>query len=231
LFLGERTTQGTCPATVPAFANGVNGAKVVGKGTHGAHDENMSGSIVPVDCTDGFTATPEGSNPLVFQRCEPVAHSHIDGACTTGFNPTDDKNTANCPAAHPQCVEWATAPSQKRCQRGRSTGYAWVNHGTCDAPPIRSELQTRYHKNPWPKPNVRYGIGNQKCCGQHHPCDVCFSVFVLRLTCGADTCTEYDDARKMFDGDSTADTSSDWWCTKGIFKNGIGLASIVFSLD
>jgi hypothetical protein len=65
--------QGSCPATVPAFANGVNGAKVVDKGPHGAHDENMSGSIVPVDCADGFTATPEGSNPLVFQRCDAVA--------------------------------------------------------------------------------------------------------------------------------------------------------------
>jgi hypothetical protein len=65
--------QGSCPATVPAFANGVNGAKVVGKGPHGAHDENMSGSIVPVDCADGFTATPEGSYPLVFQRCDAVA--------------------------------------------------------------------------------------------------------------------------------------------------------------
>jgi hypothetical protein len=67
-----RVHQGSCPVTAPAFANGVNGVKVVGKPPHGAHDENMSGSIVPVDCADGFTASPEGSNPLVFQRCEPV---------------------------------------------------------------------------------------------------------------------------------------------------------------
>jgi hypothetical protein len=143
---GKKTFQGSCPTAILAFANGVNGAKVVGKGPHGAHDENMSSSIVPVDCADGFTASPEGSNPLVSQRCEPVDDSHIDGACTTDFNPIDDENTANCPAAHPHCVEWATAPSQKRCQRGRSTGYAWVNHGTCDPPPIHSELQTRNHE-------------------------------------------------------------------------------------
>jgi hypothetical protein len=65
--------QGSCPTAVPAFVNGVKGAKVVGKGPHGNHNENQSGSIVPIDCADGFTANPEGSNPLVFIRCEPNA--------------------------------------------------------------------------------------------------------------------------------------------------------------
>jgi hypothetical protein len=72
---GKKVFQGSCPAAVPAFANGVNGAKVVGKGPHGAHDENMSGSIVPVDCADAPTAswpTPRAPTPWCFPALRPT---------------------------------------------------------------------------------------------------------------------------------------------------------------
>jgi hypothetical protein len=102
---GKKVSQGRCPATVPAFANGVNGAKVVGKGPHGAHDENQSGSIVPVDCADGFAASPEGSNPLVFIRCEPNAVGDtytwvMHGSC----NPTSTSHMVVCGSSH-YCID------------------------------------------------------------------------------------------------------------------------------
>jgi hypothetical protein len=231
LFLGERTTQGSCPATVPTFANGVNGAKVVGKGAHGAHDENMSGSTVPVDCADGFTATPEGSNPLVFQRREPVAHSHIDGACTTDFNPTDDKNTANCPAAQPQCVEWATAPSQKRCQRGRSTGYAWVNHGTCDAVPDTQHYKLVITKTHGALHSCATELEIKNAAGNTIPATYVSSDSCYGCTCltaehiGEKTskCSSYGNAQNFFDGDDASKLwqnipPSEWWCSAEISK-------------
>jgi hypothetical protein len=131
LFHGKKTSQGTCPATVPAFANGVNGAKVVGKGPHGAHDENMSGSIVPVDCADGFTASPEGSNPLVFQRCEPVPEFKrvyawvAHGTCDATSAPT--KTPTIAPTSAP-----TSAPTKD--------AYTYSNKIGCSSNPSLSTL-------------------------------------------------------------------------------------------
>jgi hypothetical protein len=114
-------------------------------------------SIAIVDCAG--SANPEGTNPLVFQRCEQIGNSHVDGVCTVDYDAADATNTANCPAVHPKSASnkstFPPTPTSKQHKKWCQTHdiseggseCAWVKHRTCDpAPPCSDGTQNQDEK-------------------------------------------------------------------------------------
>jgi hypothetical protein len=188
---GKKASQSPrCSTTVPYFANGVKGAKVVGKGPHGSQDEELPGSVVPIECNQGCTAAPQGSYPLVFMRCDYNTVSKNYTWVSYGECKPPPDNAKTCNTDPSDSIGWlGSNPYIATKCHAKCSKYAKAKPFICHGPHCtdrgqykRADLKMQNAENKWipypddlpcPKNPCDLGCGDSDTCvdlrqGQDH---------------------------------------------------------------